>query len=86
MQSKADVTTNLVERLDWRFAQRDDSRLARRLWKKQAVEAISSVDEGAILDEFVPCLDEVGVLPRWQAVQGDGITREMVDFFPYVML
>jgi Transposase DDE domain len=86
MQSKADVTTNLAERLDWRFAQRDDSRLARRLWKKQAVEAISSLEEGAILDEFVHFLDEVGVLPRWQALQGDGIKREMVDFFQYVML
>ena len=86
MQSKADVTTNLVERLDWRFAQRDDSRLARRLWKKPAVEAISSLEEGAILDEFVHFLDKVGVLPRWQALQGDGIKREMVAFFQYVML
>lgn len=42
MQSKAAVTTNLVERLDWRFARRDDSRIARRLWKKQAVDAIYS--------------------------------------------
>jgi hypothetical protein len=86
MQSKEDVTTNLVERLDWRFARRDESRIARRLWKKQAVDAISSLEEGAILDEFIHFLDEVGVLPRWQALQGDGIQREMVDFFQYVML
>lgn len=86
MQSKEDVTTNLVERLDWRVARRDESRIARRLWKKQAVDAIYSLEEGAILDEFVHFLDEVGVLPRWQALQGDGIQREMVDFFQYVML
>ena len=86
MQSPEDVTTNLVERLDGRFARRDESRIARRLWKKQAVDAISSLEEGAILDEFVHCLDEVGVLPRWQALQGDGIQREMVDFFQYAML
>jgi Transposase DDE domain len=86
MQSKEDVTTNLVERLDWRFARRDESRIARRLWKKQAVDAISSLEEGAILDEFIHFLDEVGVLPRWQALQGDGIQREMVDFFQYVVL
>ncbi len=86
MQSKEDVTTNLVERLDWRFARRDESRIARRLWKKQAVDAIYSLEEGAILDEFVHFLNELGVLPRWQALQGDGIEREMVDFFQYVML
>jgi hypothetical protein len=86
MQSKADVTTNLVERLDWRVARRDESRIARRLWKKQAVEAIYSLEEGAVLDEFVHFLDEVGVLPRWQALQGDGMQRERVDFFQYVML
>jgi hypothetical protein len=86
MQSKEDVTTNLVERLDWRFARRDESRIARRLWKKQAVDAIYSLEEGAMLDEFVHFLDEIGVVPRWQALQGDGIKREMVDFFQYVML
>jgi len=86
MQSPEDVTTNLVERLDWRFARRDERRIARRLWQKQAVDAISSLAEGAIVDECVHCLDEVGVLPRWQAWQGDGIQREMVDFFQYAML
>src|SRR5262249_14801213 len=86
MQSKEDVTTNLVERLDWRVSRRDGSRIARRVWEEQAVDAISSLEEGAILDEFIHFLDEVGVLPRWQALQGDGIQREMVDFFQYVML
>src|SRR5215813_11916825 len=86
MQNKEAITTNLVERLDWRFARRDESRIARRLWKKQPVDAIYSLEEGAILDEFVHFLDEVGVLSRWQALQGEDIQREMVDFFQYVML
>jgi len=86
MQNKEEVTTNLVERLDWRFARRDESRIARRLWKKQTVDAIYSLEEGAILDAFVHFMDEVGVLSRWQALQGEGIQREMVDFFQYVML
>ena len=40
MQNKEEITTNLVERLDWRFARRDESRIARRLWKQQPVDAI----------------------------------------------
>jgi hypothetical protein len=86
MQNKEEITTNLVERLDWRFARRDESRIAWRLWKKQPVDAIASLEEGAILDEFVHFLDEVSVLSRWQALQGEDIQREMVDFFQYVML
>ena len=86
MQNKEAITTNLVERLDWRFARRDESRIARRLWKKPPMDAIYSLEEGAILDEFVHFLDEVGVLSRWPALQGEDIQREMVDFFQYVML
>lgn len=86
MQSKDELKANLVERLEWRFARRDESRIARRLWQKQGVDAIYSLDEGALLDEFVHFLDEVGVLGLWQQVQGEGIQRGMVDFFQYVLL
>jgi hypothetical protein len=86
MQSKEETTTNPVERLDWRFARRDESRIARRLWKKQTADAVYSLEEGAILDECVHFLDEIGVLARWRALQGEAIRREMVAFFQYVML
>ena len=39
-----------------------------------------------MLDEFGHFLDEIGVASRWQAWQGEGIKREMIDFFPYVLL
>ena len=39
-----------------------------------------------MLDEFVHFLDEIGVASRWQALQGEGIKREMIDFFQYVLL
>lgn len=86
MQSKDAIKAHLVERLEWRFARRDESRIARRLWKKEGVDAIYSLDEGALLDEFVHFLDEVGVLSLWHQLQGEGIQREMVDFFQYVLL
>ena len=75
-----------MARLDWRGARRDESRLARRLETKQAVDAISSLEEGAILDELVHLLDELGGLPRCQVLPGDERQRERVDFFQYVML
>jgi len=86
VQSQDDIKTNLVERLDWRFARRDDHRVARRLWKRQGVDAIYSLEEGALLDAFVHFLDEVKVLALWHQLRGEGIQREMVDFFQYVLL
>src|SRR5262249_47915643 len=86
MQNKEEITTNLVERLDWRFARRDESRIARRVWEEQPVDAIFSLEEGGLLGECVHFLGEVGVLSRWQALQGEDIQREMVDFFQYVRL
>ncbi len=74
MQTREEITTNLVERLDWRVAQREESRVARRLWKKQPVDAISSLAEGALLDEFSHFLDKVGILSRWHALQITGRT------------
>jgi hypothetical protein len=39
-----------------------------------------------MLDEFVHFLDEIGVASRWQALQGEGIKRAMIDFFQDVLL
>ena len=85
MQSKEDVTTHLMERLDGRVARRAESRMARRWWTQQAVEAISRLEAGALLDEVVHLLDAVGVRPRGQALQGAGIQRERGEFFQAVM-
>ena len=85
-QSKEDVTTHLVDRLDWRFARRDESRSARRGGKKQAVEALYRREAGAILEAFVRFLDEAGVWARWPTLQGEGSERERLDFCQDVIL
>jgi hypothetical protein len=55
--------------------------VARRLYRKQVVDGVSRLDEGALLDHFVDCLQELGVVDRLGEVQGTAIPREMV---PYV--
>jgi hypothetical protein len=86
MQNQDEIKTNLLERLDWRFARRNESRVARQLWKKRSVDAIYNLEDGGILDEFFHFLDEIEVLTLWQGLQGEGMEREMVAFFQYVML
>ena len=39
-QTREVITTNLAERLCWQVARRDDSRVARRLYRKQVVDGV----------------------------------------------
>lgn len=50
--TRAAITQNLAERLCWQAARRDDSRVARRLYRKQVVDGVYRLDEGALLDDF----------------------------------
>ena len=61
-QTREGITQNLAERLCWQAAQRDDTRVARRLYRKEVVDGVYRLDEGALLDEFFHFLQELGVL------------------------
>jgi hypothetical protein len=51
-QTHDEITQNLAERLCWEAARRDDSRVARRLYRKPLVDGVYRLDEGALLDDF----------------------------------
>ena len=85
-QTRDEITENLAERLCWQVARRDDSRVARRLYRKQVVDGVYRLDEGAVLDDFFHFLQAIGVMGLLEQVHGAGIQREMVPFVPYVLL
>jgi hypothetical protein len=64
-QTREEIEQNLTERLCWQVARRDDSRIARCLYRKQEVDGVYQLDEGALLDDFFYFLDGLGV--------GDGL-------------
>jgi hypothetical protein len=51
-QTGGEIDQNLAERLCWQAARGDDSRVARRLYRKQVVDGVYQLDEGALLDDF----------------------------------
>jgi hypothetical protein len=59
-QTRHDSTQNLAERMCWEVARRDDSRVARRLYRRYLVDGVYRLDEGALLDDFFHFLDQVG--------------------------
>jgi hypothetical protein len=85
-QTREEVAQNLAERLCWQVAYRDDSRVARRLYRKQVVDGVYRLDEGALLDDFFYFLQELGVVDLLDDVQGTAVQREMVPFVQYLLL
>jgi Transposase DDE domain len=85
-QTHNEITQNLAERLCWEVARRDDSRVARRLYRKQLVDGVYRLDEGALLDDFFHFLQASGVMALLEEVHGAAIHREMLPFVQYVLL
>ena len=61
-QTNDELTQNVAERLCWEVACRDDTRVARRLYRKQLVDGVYRLDEGALLDDFFHFLRAIGVM------------------------
>jgi hypothetical protein len=85
-QTREAMAQTLAERVCWQVAGRDDSRVARRLYRKQVVDGVYQLDEGALLDDFCYCLQELGVGDWLGDVQGTAVRREMVPVVQYVLL
>src|SRR5262245_52291690 len=85
-QTRGEIDQNLAERLCWQVARRDDSRVARRLYRKQVVDGVYQLDEGARLEDFFDFLRELGVVDWLSDVRSQAIQREMVPVAQYVLL
>ena len=85
-QTREAMARNLAERLCWQAARRDDSRVARRLYRKPVVDGVDRLDEGALLDDCFHFLHEVGVGDLLNDVQGTAIQRVMVLCVHYLLL
>jgi Transposase DDE domain len=86
VQTRETIAQNLAERLCWQAARRHDARVARRLYRKQVVDGVYQLDEGALLDDFFYCLQQLGVVDWLDDVQGTAVQRQMVPCVQYVLL
>jgi hypothetical protein len=85
-QTHDEMAQNLAERLCWQVARRDDTRIARRLYRKQLVDGVYRLDEGALLDDFFRFLRAIEVMPLLEQVDGTAIQREMLPVIQYLLL
>jgi hypothetical protein len=84
-QTHDERTQNLAERLCWEVARRDDTRVARRLYRKPEVDGVYRLDEGAVLEDFFQFLQALGVMALREEFHGIAIQPEMVPYVQYVL-
>jgi hypothetical protein len=85
-QTRETSTQNLAERWCWEVARRDDSRLARRLYRKPLVDGVSRLNEGALLDDFFHFLQTLGVIDVLAQGHGTAIQRAMLPCVQSILL
>ena len=85
-QTRETIEQNLAERVCWQVAQRDDSRVARRLYRKQVLDGVYRLDDGAVLDDFFSFLHALGVIALLGDVQGRAVHRQMGPYVHEVLL
>jgi hypothetical protein len=86
VQTAAEIRENLAEQLDWRFAERDDARVARALHQGEAVDAVHTLDEAGLLDGFFAFLQDTQVLAHWQTVSIAAVQRVFLPVIYFILL
>jgi hypothetical protein len=83
-QTHDEITQNVAERWCWQVARRDDTRVARRRYRKQVVDGVYRLEAGALWDDCCPFWQAIGVMALLEQVHGAAIHREMVPVVPYL--
>ena len=77
-QTRGEIAQTLAERWCGQAARRDDSRVARRLDRKQGGDGVYQLAQGVLLADFFSCLPALGVVDWLHAVRSTAIQRAMV--------
>lgn len=81
----AEITPTLAARWCGQVARRDDTRVARCLYRKPQVEGVYRRDEEAVWDDCGHVLPRLGVLVLLEQVHGAALPRAMVPDVPSVV-
>lgn len=74
------------ERLNWRIAWRDDSKIAQGLYAGEAIEEMHHLSDAGLLDEFFVFLEDLGLLQALEAMSLPGAKRMLVPTVQFVLL
>jgi hypothetical protein len=85
-QAGESETSLVQERLNWKLAQRDDARVAQKLYAGEGIEEMHQLSDAGLLDEFFVYLEEIGMLEACEQVVFPGVKRMLVPTVQFVLL
>src|SRR5437879_8596378 len=85
-QAGESETSMVQERLNWKLAQRDDTRVAQGLYAGEEIEEMHELSDAGLLDEFFVFLQDMGMLQAFEQVSMPGVKRILVPTVQVVLL
>lgn len=79
-------TSVVQERLNWRLARRDDTRVAQGLYAGEEIEEMHELSDAGLLDEFFAFLEEVGMMQVFEEVVLPKVKRMLVPTIQFILL
>jgi hypothetical protein len=74
------------ERLNWKLAWRDDTKVAQGLYAGEEIEEMHELSDAGLLDEFFVFLQEVGMMQAFEQMCLPGVKRVLVPTVQFVLL
>jgi hypothetical protein len=74
------------ERLNWKRAQRDDTRVAQGLYAGEEIEERHQLSDAGLLDECFVYLEEIGLLETFEQMVLPEVKRVLVPTVQFVLL
>ena len=85
-EKQREIRKNLMEQLSWEIAERDDSKVAEMLYSRKEADAVHTLDEAGMLDEFFEFLRTSGVMSLWKRYEISAIQRVFVPTICFLLL
>ena len=77
---------NLIERLFWHTAERDDSKVAHHLFCRKEMDTVYTLDEATLFDFFFHYLREIEVFPLLENLEPQTQERQNLPFLQLVLI
>src|SRR5437660_4558047 len=83
---QAEGASVIQERLNWKLAYRDDTKVAQGLYAGEAIEEMHELSDAGLLDEFFVFLEELGMMQAFEQMSLPGAKRMLVPTVQFVLL
>jgi len=86
MATRQQVQQNILDRLFWHTAERDDAKVAAHLFHQKEMDSVFTLDEASLFDYFFHYLREIQVFPLLEQITPKDQQREHIPFIQFILV